>query len=155
MGSLSWEKTPGTSEKFQLIVFHDVEFIAGPGDLFVMGDDDRGQALALMEVPDKAHDRLTRLPVQVAGGLVGEQEFRLVDQSPGDGDALLFSAREKAGLLAGSVREEDLVEDPGGPPVGFRPVESGDQERQQDVLRGAELGKQVEGLENKADLGVA
>ncbi len=37
--------------------------------------------------------------VQVAGGLVGEQDFRLVDDGAGNGHALLLAAREFGRLV--------------------------------------------------------
>ncbi len=66
------------------------------------------------------HDRLTELVggpsherqdlvagrgVEVAGRLVGEDDLRLGDEGPGDGDPLLLAARELLGLMAEPAAE--------------------------------------------------
>ena len=96
--------------------------------------------------------------VQVAGGLVGQQDLRLVDQRARDGHALLLPARE---LVRGVVRRARR-----GPTAsssscarrarcggghGLRRVE----QRQLHVLEGGGAGQQVEVLEHEADLPVA
>ena len=48
---------------------------------------------------------LRRWPVQVAGGLVGEQDLGARDERPGDGGALHFAAGQFAGLVLEPVRE--------------------------------------------------
>ena len=42
--------------------------------------------------------------VEIARGLVGQNQFRLIDQRPGDGDALLLAA----GKLRGDVLKRSL-----------------------------------------------
>src|SRR5215471_16649958 len=71
------------------------------------------------------HDRLAevgdRLPeegqhagrgvgVEVAGGLVGEDEVRLVDQRPGTGDALRLTAGELTGTMRETVFDAQLLD---------------------------------------------
>src|SRR4030042_3138084 len=92
-------RTAARSNAFQPAALHDVNLPAKGGDLLVVGDHDRGQPSPDVEVLDQAHDGLARLPVQVARRLVGQEEMRVVDQGPGDGHPLLFSARKKAGVL--------------------------------------------------------
>jgi hypothetical protein len=48
--------------------------------------------------------------VEVAGRLVGQDDLRLVDQGPGDGDALLLAARELGRLVVGSIGQADEAE---------------------------------------------
>ena len=45
--------------------------------------------------------------VEVAGGLVGKEDFRFVNQRAGDADALLFAAGELFRQVVAAVREPD------------------------------------------------
>ena len=64
--------------------------------------------------PQRVEDLDAGRVVEVAGGLVGEQERRAGDHRPGDGDALLLPHRELVGLVAllpGEVDPGDGVAD--------------------------------------------
>ena len=50
--------------------------------------------------------------VEVAGGLVGEQEARRARDGPRERDALLLAARELHGIVVTARAEPDLVEQP-------------------------------------------
>src|SRR5262245_15379415 len=54
--------------------------IAGAGKDGVVGDDDRRQAMFAMHVAQERVQIVGRRLVEVAGGLVGEQEGRMIDQ---------------------------------------------------------------------------
>ena len=58
----------------------------------VMGDEDQSLASFTTRAREKLGDLTCVLIVEVAGRLVGENERRVVDESPGDRDALLLSA---------------------------------------------------------------
>src|SRR4030042_544592 len=90
-------RTAAGSNAFQPPGLHDIDLPAKGGDLFVMGDHDRGQPPTDVKVLDQAHDGLARLPVQVAGRLIGPEERRVLAQGAGASYPLLFSARKKAG----------------------------------------------------------
>src|SRR5262245_17027712 len=62
---------------------------------------DRG-AVAV-EVPQQLHHRVAVPRVEVAGGLVGEQDRRLAHERPRHRHALLLAARELAGQVLGAV----------------------------------------------------
>ena len=89
----------------------------------------------------------SRLPV----GSSAEQDLRLLDQRPGDGDPLLLAAGELAGHVPQPVAEADRLQRHGGalPPRGRADVQR--DERGFHVLQGGEHRHQVEGLEDKAD----
>ena len=46
-----------------------------------------------MQVLEQTHDHLAGPEIQVAGGLVGQQNAGIAHQGPGQNHALLFSAR--------------------------------------------------------------
>ena len=88
--------------------------------------------------------------VEVAGRLVGEHHRRLVDERPGDGDALLLAAGELRRAVREAVADADgrdeLLE-----PLEVR-IEPGERERQQDVLLGVQDRHEVVALEDEAEL---
>jgi hypothetical protein len=91
--------------------------------------------------------------VQVAGGLVGQQQASAGDQSPRDGDALHLSPRELIGMR-GCTRPkahalEQLLRPPGR--VGFSIQRAG----QLDVLEHVDVSEEVEELKHHPDLAAA
>ena len=62
------------------------------------------------EALEQAEDRLGGLGVEVAGGLVGGEDRRVVGERAGDGDALLLAAGERRGQLVRLVGHLDLLE---------------------------------------------
>ena len=61
------------------------------GDVGVVGDHENGVAGAVKFAEQSDNDFFVGF-VEVAGGLVGQDEFGLIDESAGNGDALLFAA---------------------------------------------------------------
>ena len=77
------------------------------GDVGLVGDqDDRDAALAVEPLQD-LHDLDAGAAVEVAGGLVGEEQLGVVDQRAGDRDALLLAARELVRRVVRAVAEAD------------------------------------------------
>ena len=82
---------------------------AGARDGGVVRDDEQGHAVGV-QLPQQREDLRAVGAVEVAGGLVGEDQRRPADQGTGDGDALAFAAGQFAGRMAGAVREADAVQ---------------------------------------------
>ncbi len=79
------------------------------GHFGVVGDHDDGVAFAV-EAAEEIDDDALVGGVEVSGGLVGEQDGRVIDEGAGDADALLLSAGELAGEVAGAGAEADAIE---------------------------------------------
>ena len=62
------------------------------GQLFLVGHEQDRVAPGL-EIVDQAHDLFPGLGIQVAGGLVGQEYGRPVDEGAGDGDTLALPTR--------------------------------------------------------------
>ncbi len=69
------------------------------------------------EDPTRLDDALEHLPetfarvrVEIAGRLVGEEDSRLEEEGAGDGNALLFAARERLGAVMGPLGEPERGE---------------------------------------------
>ena len=88
--------------------------------------------------------------VEIAGGLVGQQDRRIVGERAGDRDALLFAAGELRRIVMAASRQPDFVEQRAAPRCRHRPA--GNLHRHQDVLERRQRRDQVEELEDEADL---
>ena len=64
--------------------------------VFVMGGDQNGGAVAVKFLEQVQEPQRNGI-VDVAGGLVGKQDFRLADDRTGDGDPLLVAAGQGQG----------------------------------------------------------
>ena len=67
----------------------------------------------LLQRPDEETHLLAELRVEVGQGLVQQEDARLDDHGPGEGDALLLAAGELAGLALPEVAELHRLQDPG------------------------------------------
>src|SRR5690606_14237050 len=79
------------------------------GSRVVRDHDDR-----LLELPIQAleqiQDLVGALAIEIAGRLVGDDDFRIRDDGPCDGDALLLTAGELPGQVVHAVLEPDDLE---------------------------------------------
>src|SRR5690349_19288619 len=93
---------------------------------------------------------MTRIAVEVPGGLVGEEERRRVAERAGDGDALLLPAGQLIGKVMRAVGEADACEEITS--AGRGATVAAELEGNLDVLERGEGGDQLEALEDEADL---
>src|SRR2546430_7332986 len=128
---------------------HPLRLVADRG---VVGHDDEGEALLLVQPLHQAAVLRRGLRVQVAGRLVRKHDVGLVHEGAGDGDSLLLPAAELGRLLRRHVFEADgherghrLL------PRGLR-VDAADEQRELDVLDGPEDRQQVVVLEDETHL---
>ncbi len=61
------------------------------GNVRFVGDEDDSVA-ALIEILEKRHDFFAGLRIKVPGRLISKDNGRIVNQGPGNGDALALSA---------------------------------------------------------------
>jgi hypothetical protein len=124
------------------------------GDVGLVGDEHDGVA-AGVEGVEEGHDLEAGFGVEVAGGLVGEDDGGVVDQGAGDGDALALAAGELVGLVVHARFEADVGERLLGALDALGGGRAVVDERQLDVVQRGGAGQQVEGLEDEADFLVA
>ena len=89
--------------------------------------------------------------VEVAGGLVGEDEVWLGDQCASDGNPLLLPAGKLRGPVPGSLAEPELRQERVGAPERVFLIAPGDQKRHGNVLRSGELRQEMMKLKDKPD----
>ena len=84
--------SPGVLLDGELAVLHDADPLCPARHRAVVRDQHHRQAAVPPQLLQQADDVVPGALVQVAGRLVGQQDLGLLDQRPGDGDALLLSA---------------------------------------------------------------
>jgi len=77
-----------------------------PHQLMVMGGDQHGGAEAI-ELDEEAQEAAGHLRVDVAGGLVRQQELGLADHGAGDRRPLLLAARQHRRIGVHTIAETD------------------------------------------------
>ena len=118
-----------------------------------MGDDDDGAAFGVDGL-EELGDLFFGLGIELAGGLVGEDDVRVVDQGTGDGDALFLAAGHLADLTLGESCDAGLFERFHNTLMSILLI-LGEVERDHDVVIGGPVRDEGEVLENDADLVVA
>ena len=76
---------------------HDTAFQAKDaaralGQFEIVGDQDQGGAGFGVQFEQQVHDSMAVLTIEVPRRFVGKENARTIDECPGQGDALLFSA---------------------------------------------------------------
>ena len=116
-----------------------------------MGDDNHGDAQALVDVLDQAEDGAGGSGVQGGGRLVAQQDLGVAGQGTGDGDALLLAAGELGGIgirLVGQIHDVQKLQRP----LPRRLLgDARDLHGKADVLEAGALHEQVKLLEDHAD----
>ncbi len=117
-----------------------------------MGHHDDGLAVLAVQNLQELQDVVGGLAIEVAGGLVAEQQRGIGHDRPRDGDALFLTARQFPGRVLRPVCQPDDVERD-GPALGtFPAAEVRQEERQLDVFLRRQHGQQVVELEHETDV---
>ena len=119
----------------------------------VMGDHDDEAVFG--HLFQKVHDLHRGLRVEGAGGLVGQDNVRVVDEGTGNGDTLHLSAGKLVRLLVGLVPEADFLQRLFRAGLPFRGGHVRDGQRQFDVGKHALMRDEVVVLEHEPDRMVA
>ncbi len=114
-----------------------------------MGGDQGGHALGLDHGAEQAHDLLAGLGVELAGGLVGEQDLRAARQRPGDRDPLLLPAGQLTWPLLRVLAQADDVQHEPDALLPLLRVHAHDPQRHADVLRRRQDRDEAERLEDE------
>ncbi len=119
-----------------------------------VGDDDNGHAFPV-HLFENFHHFLRGFGVEGAGGFVGEDDFGVADECPGDSYPLLLSARHLVGQVVGPVLQPDPVEVFDGEVEAFFAIHFLVVEREGDVFGCIFKRKQIERLKDEAKEAVA
>src|SRR5712671_7877537 len=80
------------------------------GEGSLVGDHDDGHAEGVLDFAEEEEDLLAGGGVEIAGGLVGEEDGGLIYEGAGQCAALLLAAGEFAGSMVAAGAEADTVE---------------------------------------------
>jgi len=119
-----------------------------------MGDHDDSHAELGLQLAQESKDRFAGGGIQIAGGLVGEKNLRAIDESAGDGHALLLAAGEFGGAVAKTMCEANALEGFADTRWALGPIHFGEAKWEFDILFEGHAREEVERLEDHAD-GVA
>ena len=135
----------------------------GADDAVLQGDDTGGVLLGQLRVVgdhdhqtvpghllEQLHHLNTGLAVQCTGGLVRQQDIRVVHQCAGNGHTLHLAAGHLAGVLVELVAQAHLFQGFDGPAFALGPGDAGDGQGQFHVGQHRLMGNQVVALEHKA-----
>lgn len=124
------------------------------GEFEVVSDDDAGERVLLMKSFEKRNDAVRGAVIEVAGRLVGKEDFGGSDESTGEGNALLLATGEFAGAVMAAGAEADFGQFFGCLLRGLRGRDAADEKRHHDIFEGGEFGEQVVALPDEADLAI-
>ncbi len=137
------------SRRYDAAVGEPDDLVCVRGEVRVVGDENDGGSGLVVQGFEEGEDAGPGGAIEVAGGLVGEEDAGLVGEGAGDGDALLFAAGELGREVVGAVGQSDVVEELVRARGGvWRAAEL---ERDAHVLEGGEGGDELEALEHEAD----
>ena len=80
-----------------------------PRDIGFVRDEDHGDAGSVQSL-EHSDDLHTGAGVESASRLIGENDMRIVDESPGDRDALLLTSGQLLGMVRRAMRKSDRGE---------------------------------------------
>ena len=104
---------------------------------------------------EQVHDLNAGLGVERARRFVGKDDFGVVDEGAGDGDALHLAAGKLAGLFVHVLAKPDALERLDGALRRSARYDAGKREGQLDVCQNGLVRDKVVGLEHEADAVVA
>ena len=137
---------------FDFPIAHANAARGGVGNIVFVRDDDERHSPLTLDVGEDFHGAGGVNAIEIACRLIGQQDLRLIGQSPGDGNALSFPGRELAGVLIGAVVHAQFLKQLMS---ALGPVDStafDSQHGHLNILDGAQSRHQVEGLEDEADV---
>src|SRR5579862_4225064 len=127
-------------------VEHAITVSSGFG---IVGDHDDGLTEIFVQLPENFKNGVGTTSIEIAGGLISKDDFRLVDEGAGDGHALLLAAGEFRGLvIEASGDAEELGEDVEAVRIEAVTVNV---LSERDVVAGSERRQKIEFLEDEAD----
>ena len=117
--------------------------------LRIVGDHDHQPVLGYLL--QKIHDLHTGVRIQGAGGLVRQQNIRIIHQSPGNSHALHLATGHLVGALMELVAQAHILQGFGCPLPPFAGRNTGNGQCQLHIRQHRLVGDQIIALEHKAD----
>lgn len=119
------------------------------GDIIIVRHQHQRGAPLAIQVEQQVNDARASGTVEIAGGLVGEQDRRCHGKSAGDRHALLLSARKLARVMRKPLTQAHAVEKFSR--LAERIRKTGELQREHYIFERGQAGQQLETLEHKTD----
>jgi hypothetical protein len=129
--------------------------VTSAGESEIVGGDEGRQLMIAMQPRDQLEDRFRCAGIEISGGLVGQQDFRLSDERSGQGDALLFTARKLSGPVMRTLFQAYFAQPFRRFLAGILPSITSQEKRHRHILERGKLRQQVMELPNEADFPIA
>ncbi len=104
-----------------------------------------------MEVADEFQDFGSGVGIEIAGGLVGQEDRGIEGERAGDGYALTLAAGKLVGEVVEALSQLDELEQGAGALVDLLAFEPLEVERQGHIFEAGEARQEIEKLEDEAD----
>ncbi len=117
-----------------------------------MGGDEKSGIRFLPDFLQERENFLAGVRIEVAGGLIRDNDTRLVDQRPGNGDALLLATGELIGTMIQARGEADSFEQHASTEANVGTTMASDPPGNRNIFERVELREEMVCLEDKADL---
>ena len=138
----------GIADDLAVGKFHDPVRIL-PGKLRVVGHHD--DQLILCHIPDQIHDLYTGCSIQCSGGLITQQDLRVVGKRSGDGYTLHLSAGKLVGLFVEMILQTHLFQHLQSTLVFFCLGYAAERHTQFHVCHDGQMRNQIIALKDKSD----
>ena len=157
---MSWKMRRGFSEVGPAKIFHgrdgaifDVyDAVSEICDAAVVSDNRDGAVVIMCELAHEFEYGAAGMRIECGSGLVGKQDFRASGKGPGQCDTLLLSSAEVSGIGGGLVVEVDLLKQTEGLGASELAADAFEFQCDFDIFNRGERGKQIEGLEDEANV---
>ena len=106
----------------------------------------------LIEAAKDSHDFKRKIRIEIAGGLIGDEQFRACNDGPGYSNALLLAGGQGLRVAFLFVQQADLFERRTYTAPRFAIAHAGNNQRQRDVVEDGTVIKKLVILEDHADL---
>ncbi len=135
----------------QAPVFDPDDAVCNPMNPFIVGRNDDADVLFLHRLPKQSNDHVPVFRIEIRRGLIGQDDLGAVYQSPGKGDALLFSCRKVRREVMDTMAESYALEDFNGAGADISGTPEEKITDQGHILPGGQGGQEIEALENESD----
>ncbi len=125
------------------------------GDIVLVGHQHDGHALLFVELGEQLHDLRAGLGIQIAGRLIGQDQWWMIDQGAADGHPLLLSAGKLIRLMLGKTFQSGLAQQLERTHAALRAADTGVEQRRGDIVQCGHALEQIETLKYEADALVA
>jgi hypothetical protein len=139
---------------FDVAVAHAYHAMPITGGFGIVRDHQDGLTQPMVQVAEQGQHGVRVFSIQIAGGFIGQQDSRLIDDGACNGDTLLLAAGKRAGLVIQAALDAEQLQDV-EELRRERSISMSDIPRDLDIAARGEGGEEIVFLENESHRGLA